>query len=131
MCFVLCGMNNGKSPVEVGKEIGLTEEQVSRIYRDIQTKRKTTLPLHHRTIPMESVPISITEKVHSGMQDVDYPDVRIDVIVHRPQCGVRSKVLLPRPLRLGKFNLPARIYLTLNDLEGEIPPPGKVLNTVT
>ncbi len=55
MDIVLYGLNNGKEADEVGREVGLTEDQVQRVYRDIQTKRNTTRPLHLRPILMEPV----------------------------------------------------------------------------
>ena len=45
-----------KTPAEVAGETGLTPEQVSRVFRDIQVKRKTTLPLHRKPILLDGVP---------------------------------------------------------------------------
>lgn len=53
---VLYGLNHGKPAAEVGREIGLSAEQVQRVYRDIRTKRNTTRPLHLRPILMEPIP---------------------------------------------------------------------------
>lgn len=41
---------------EVGKAMGLSEEQVKRVYRDIETKRKTTRYLHLPPLLLEEVP---------------------------------------------------------------------------
>jgi NAD+ synthase len=46
MDLCLYGKNAGKSPAEVAKEIGLTAEQVTLVYKDIDTKRSTTRYLH-------------------------------------------------------------------------------------
>ena len=56
MDIVLFGLNHGKTPVEVAEETGLTPEQVTRVFRDIQTKRKTTLPLRRKPIFLDRVP---------------------------------------------------------------------------
>ena len=56
MDIVLSGLNHGKTPAEVAGETGLTPEQVSRVFRDIQVKRKTTLPLHRKPILLDGVP---------------------------------------------------------------------------
>jgi len=56
MDIILYGLNHGKTAGEVGTEIGLSGEQVQRVYRDIQTKRNTTRPLHLKPILMEPVP---------------------------------------------------------------------------
>lgn len=56
MDIAMFGLNHGKAVAEVAEEIGLSPEQVNRVYRDIQIKRKTTLPLHRRPILLERVP---------------------------------------------------------------------------
>ena len=55
MDVALFGLNNGKSPEEVGNEIRLNPDQVKRIFRDIRAKRKTTLPLHLRPLLVEPI----------------------------------------------------------------------------
>ncbi len=55
MDVILYGLNHAKTPDEVGAEVGLSAEQVLRVYRDIRTKRNTTRPLHLRPILMEPV----------------------------------------------------------------------------
>ncbi len=55
MDVILYGLNHGKEAGEVGRELGLSQEQVQRVYRDIQTKRNTTRPLHLKPILMEPV----------------------------------------------------------------------------
>jgi NAD+ synthase len=56
MDLCLCGHNQGVSAAEVAKVVGLTPEQVERVYRDIDVKRRTTLPLHLPALLMKSVP---------------------------------------------------------------------------
>jgi len=56
MDIILCGLNVGKSAEEVAKEVGLTTEQVERVFRDIRTKRSTTRPLHLGPVLVEPVP---------------------------------------------------------------------------
>ena len=46
MDICLYGRNNGLAAKQVAEEIGLTEEQVLRVYDDIGTKRSTTRYLH-------------------------------------------------------------------------------------
>jgi NAD+ synthase len=40
----------------VAEETGLTEDQVERVFQDIRTKRRTTHPLHMKSVLMEPVP---------------------------------------------------------------------------
>jgi NAD+ synthase len=56
MDLVLCGFNAGRSPDEVGMETGLRPEQVLRVFRDIQVKRRTTAALHMKPILLAPVP---------------------------------------------------------------------------
>jgi NAD+ synthase len=42
----LFGLNNGYGSAAVASAVGLSTEQVERLFRDIETKRRTTLPLH-------------------------------------------------------------------------------------
>jgi len=56
MDLVLCGFNAERSPEDVGSETGLTPEQVLRVFRDIQVKRRTTSALHMKPILMAPVP---------------------------------------------------------------------------
>lgn len=56
MDLCLYGKNNGISTAEVGEVIGLTAEQVQKVYDDIDTKRSTTRYLHLPAILMEKVP---------------------------------------------------------------------------
>jgi NAD+ synthase len=46
MDLCLYGFNHSIASEEVANKIGLTAEQVGRVYQDISTKRRTTLPLH-------------------------------------------------------------------------------------
>lgn len=56
MDIAMFGLNHGKTAAEVSEETGLTPEQVNRVFRDIETKRKTTLPLHRKPILLDAVP---------------------------------------------------------------------------
>jgi NAD+ synthase len=56
MDIILCGLNGGKKADEVAKEVGLTREQVERVFRDIRTKRSTTRPLHLAPVLVDPVP---------------------------------------------------------------------------
>jgi NAD+ synthase len=56
MDVCLYGHNNGYSEEEVGEALGLTAEQVGRVYRDIDTKRKTTRYLHLKPLLVEPLP---------------------------------------------------------------------------
>lgn len=55
MDIILYGSNHGKAPEEVAPEVGLNGDQVRRVYRDIQVKRKTTRPLHLKPVLMEPI----------------------------------------------------------------------------
>jgi NAD+ synthase len=46
MDLCLYAHNRGLAPAEVAPVVGITPEQVERVYRDIDAKRRTTLPLH-------------------------------------------------------------------------------------
>jgi NAD+ synthase len=52
----LYGRNHGVPAGEVGTAIGLTAEQVERVYRDIDRKRRSTRYLHARPVLVETVP---------------------------------------------------------------------------
>jgi NAD+ synthase len=56
MDVVLYGLNHGMSAPRVAEESGLTADQVERVFQDIRTKRRTTLPLHMKPVLMESIP---------------------------------------------------------------------------
>jgi len=59
--------NQGVSAAEVAPVIGLTSEQVERVYRDIDVKRRTTLPLHLPALLMKDVhEISEMKKAVAG-----------------------------------------------------------------
>lgn len=55
MDLCLYGRNHNVSAAEVGAVIGLTADQVERVYRDIDQKRRTTAYLHRRPLLVESV----------------------------------------------------------------------------
>lgn len=56
MDLCLCGYNHSVPAEEVAPVVSLTAEQVERVYRDIETKRRTTLPLHLPALMMGRVP---------------------------------------------------------------------------
>jgi len=49
-------LNNNKNPEEICSETGLTGDQLRRVFRDINTKRRTTLPLHMKPLLLEPIP---------------------------------------------------------------------------
>jgi NAD+ synthase len=55
MDVCLYGRNHGVAPAEVAATIGLTAEQVERVYRDIDQKRRTTAYLHMKPLLAEPV----------------------------------------------------------------------------
>ena len=46
MDLVLYGKNHGYDPVEIAPEVGLSPEQVSGVFRDIEAKRRVAKYLH-------------------------------------------------------------------------------------
>ena len=56
MDLCLYGKNNGYSPSDIGETLGLTPDQVQRVYDDIDTKRSTTRYLHLSPQLIEEVP---------------------------------------------------------------------------
>lgn len=54
--LVMSAHDAGRSPAEVGGELGLPPEQVERAFRDIQQKRATTRYLHLAALLVEAVP---------------------------------------------------------------------------
>jgi NAD+ synthase len=56
MDLCLYGHNHNVPASEVAPAVGLTPEQVERVYRDIETKRRTTLPLHLHAVLMQPLP---------------------------------------------------------------------------
>ncbi|MBN1696524.1 MAG: NAD(+) synthase [Spirochaetales bacterium] len=57
MDLCLYGKNNGIPAINVAKTIGLSEEQVNRVYSDIEQKRKTTRYLHLPPLLIENIEI--------------------------------------------------------------------------
>lgn len=49
-------LNHNVAAEDVAPVVGLTTEQVDRVFRDIETKRRTTLPLHLSPVLSEPVP---------------------------------------------------------------------------
>ena len=56
MDIALWCLNNGKSATELADMLEITEAQAESIYKDIETKRKTTFYLHARPQLIEDVP---------------------------------------------------------------------------
>ena len=52
----LFGLNHGYAPAEVAPAVGLTAEQVERLYRDIEAKRRATAALHMPEMLIAPVP---------------------------------------------------------------------------
>ncbi len=46
MDLVLYGKNNGYSAAEIGPSVGLKPQQIERVFRDIEAKRKVAAYLH-------------------------------------------------------------------------------------
>jgi NAD+ synthase len=55
MDLVLFGLNHGFSPADIGRETGLTVEQVERVFRDIESKRRMAKYLHSPPVLVEPV----------------------------------------------------------------------------
>jgi NAD+ synthase len=55
MDLCLYGRNHGVAPETVAATLGLTAQQVERVYRDIDQKRRTTAYLHARPMLVETV----------------------------------------------------------------------------
>jgi NAD+ synthase len=55
MDLVLFGKNQGYSPAEIGAAMGLTAEQVERVFRDIEGKRRVAHYLHAAPVLTEAV----------------------------------------------------------------------------
>ena len=55
MDLCLYGKNNGIDINEVAEAVGLTVEQITRVYADIDQKRKTTHYLHEKPLLVERV----------------------------------------------------------------------------
>ena len=55
MDLCLYGLNHHVSPAEVASATGLTPEQVQRVYRDIEQKRRSTTYLHEPPVLVEPV----------------------------------------------------------------------------
>ena len=55
MDLALWALNHGRPAAELGRALGLTEEQAGRVYADIQAKRRTTRYLHAKAVLVEAV----------------------------------------------------------------------------
>jgi NAD+ synthase len=56
MDLLLYAYVNDVDPDEVGQGLGLTGEQVQRVFKDIEAKRRTTRPLHLSPLLFEEIP---------------------------------------------------------------------------
>ena len=65
MDICLYGLNAGLPSSEVATMTGLVPEQVERIWQDIEAKRRTTLPLHYKSLKIEPVN-PVDERVRSA-----------------------------------------------------------------
>lgn len=54
MDLILCGKNQGVGPAEVGRATGLKTEQVERVFRDIEAKRRVAHYLHGAPVLIET-----------------------------------------------------------------------------
>jgi NAD+ synthase len=61
MDLCLYGHNHGVPAEEVAPAIGLTAEQVARVYKDIEAKRRATRYLHHGPLLVQEV-----QEIHMG-----------------------------------------------------------------
>ena len=59
MDLCLYGLNNGVATAAVAEATGLTVEQVERVYRDIEQKRRTTAYLHAAPAFVDEAPLNI------------------------------------------------------------------------
>jgi NAD+ synthase len=57
MDLCLYAKNNGVAPEDAAPALGITPDQVRRVYRDIDAKRKAARYLHERPLLVEPVPI--------------------------------------------------------------------------
>jgi NAD+ synthase len=55
MDLILCGKNQGLAPAEVGPAVGLTAEQVERVFQDIESKRRVAHYLHASPVLMAEI----------------------------------------------------------------------------
>jgi NAD+ synthase len=55
MDLILCGKNQGLAPAEVAPAVGLTAEQVERVFRDIEAKRRVAQYLHAPPVLIEEL----------------------------------------------------------------------------
>jgi NAD+ synthase len=65
MDLCLYAYANGISAAEVAEGMGLSEDQIIRVFKDIEAKRKTTRPLHLSPITLEVIP-DVGEKRPAG-----------------------------------------------------------------
>ena len=55
MDLCLYGHNHGIAASEVAETLGLTAEQIERVYKDIEAKRRATTYLHARPLLVRAV----------------------------------------------------------------------------
>jgi len=61
--LIMWGKNNGVAESEVARELGFTEDQVRRVYEDIDQKRRTTAYLQAPPVLLEPVPELVPFKI--------------------------------------------------------------------
>ena len=61
-------LNHDVAAEQVAPEVGLTAEQVDRVFKDIETKRRTTLPLH--LPPILSEPVREIDQLKNNAEGV-------------------------------------------------------------
>jgi NAD+ synthase len=65
MDLCLYAHNNGISPAEVAQATELTAEQVQRVFRDIEAKRRHTIPLHLEALLCDDV-LEVSQMIKSA-----------------------------------------------------------------
>ncbi len=66
MDLCLYGYNHRVSPEEVAKAVGISVEQAKRVFTDIESKRRGTLPLHLSSLMVEPVK-EISQLIHTKL----------------------------------------------------------------
>jgi len=56
MDLALWALNNGRKAAELASALGLSEQQASNVFRDIEAKRRTTRYLHLKPVLVEGLP---------------------------------------------------------------------------
>jgi len=67
MDLCLYGYNHHVAPEELAKAVGISAEQVKRVFADIESKRRGTLPLHLSSLMVEPVE-EISQLIHTKLR---------------------------------------------------------------